>query len=408
MVYLVMETRTGKTPVSIYAASQICEERGCSLPILFLTKKSVIDGINDTYSKLSEQYEIIKRHKIEVHSIDSIHKIEHINNRVIIIDEAHSFGAYPKPSRRAIMLAGLARGCTCILLSATPTPESYSQIYHQLWAVGATHKLVAGYKNFYQWAKKYVDIREKYVNVGVKVKDYSRAKEDMIKSALEDIAVSITQREANFKYHTVDEQIIRIPMPDEIKQMIKAIRDEGIILDFMGTAIIAETAASEMSKIHQLCSGTVIADDGNRYIVSTHKSDKLPFIRALYGKIAIYYKYVAERDAIMSVFGDDVTESPVVFEKSVDKVFVGQFLSKREGINLFSADAIVFYNIDFAYVSYIQTKNRIMNITRSKIPAMVLMFTDGGIESQIYNVVQKKKNYTESFYKGEKTWQRKQ
>ena len=59
----------------------------------------------------------------------------------------------------------------------------------------------------------------------------------------------------------------------------------------------------------------------------------------------------------------------------------------------------MFYNIDFAYVSYVQAKNRIMNMHRDKKAILIWMFTRGGIEPDIYELVKSKKNYTESYYK---------
>lgn len=285
-----------------------------------------------------------------------------------------------------------------IYLSATPTPESYSQIYHQLWAARSKSGLIYGYKNFYAWARDYVDVKERRIAAGRVIKDYSGAKEKMIIPYLDELTVSITQKDAGFRQHHVEEHIYWVPMPLEIAQHIKTIKKERI-LTVGDYEITAPTAASVMSKHHQLCSGTVITDSGKAIVVSDHKLSKIKFLVTMYRKLAIFYKYVAEHDALVSVLGDLVTEDPDEFEESDKKVFIGHYLSQREGINLYTADAIVFYNIDFAYVSYIQAKNRIMNLNRTKKAILIWMFTKGGIEPDIYEMVKSKKNYTESYYK---------
>jgi len=397
MVYLAMETRTGKTPVSIMAASYIANEIG-NPSILFSTKKSAMKSIERTFQELQSDIPELEHVSLQIVSMDSLHRVEYEPNRVLIIDEAHGIGAYPKPSKRAISLAGLSRDCIVIYLSATPTPESYSQIYHQLWAARSKSGLIYGYKNFYAWARDYVVVKERRIAAGRVIKDYSGAKEKMIIPYLEQLTVSITQKDAGFKQHHVEEHIYWIPMPLDVMQWVKQLKKDRIIT-INGKEITAPSAVSVMSKHHQLCSGTVITDSGEGILVSTHKLDKLRFLMAMYPKIAIFYKYIAEHDALVKMLGDRVTEDPDEFEASPDKVFIGQYLSKREGLNLYSADAIVFYNIDFAYVSYIQAKNRIMNLNRTKKAVLVWLFTKGGIEQDVYDVVKGKKNYTESYYK---------
>lgn len=396
LVYLAMETRTGKTPVSLLTAARIAQDIDTGT-ITFITKKSVIPSIEKAYCELSPNYPELARINLEVISMDSIHHLEK-KPRVLIVDEAHSFGAYPKPSQRAKSLRAVSQGCIVIYLSATPTPESYSQIYHQLWAAHSTSGLVYGYDTFYKWAQRFVSIKQKRIAAGRSINDYSFAHIEMIKPYLDELSVSITQAEAGFAIHEVKEHVYPIEMPPEIAQAIKSITKDQLCT-INGITITAPTAAAKMSKIHQLCSGSIIADDGNGMIVSRHKAGKIKFLLNLYSKLAIYYKYIQEREMLIEVLGTRATESPEEFEASQDKVFIGQYLSKREGINLYSADAIVMFNIDFAYVSYVQTKNRIINMNREKPAHLIWLFTKGGIEEKIHRQVSKKKNFTETYFR---------
>jgi hypothetical protein len=397
MVYLAMETRTGKTPVSIMTAYHIASEIG-NPSVLFATKKAAMKSIRDTYEQLTLGHPELAQISLEVVSMDSLHNVDWQPKRVLIIDESHGIGAFPKPSKRAVSLAGLSRDCIVLFLSATPTPESYSQIYHQLWAARSSSGLIYGYKNFYAWARDYVRVKDRRIAAGRTIRDYSDAKKENIMPYLDELTVSITKLDAGFKQHRIDEHIYWVPMPLELAQLIKKIKKDRVITIESGS-VTADTAAAVMSKTHQLCSGTVINDNGDGVLLSTHKLDKLKFLMAMYPKLVIFYKYIAEHDALLKALGSRATESPEEFEKSTDKVFIGQYLSKREGINLCTADAIVFFNIDFAYVSYIQAMNRIMNLNREKKAVLIWMFTKGGIEQDIYEVVKQKKNFTESYFK---------
>jgi hypothetical protein len=419
LVYLSMETRTGKTPVSIMLSQRLCESNGVKQAV-FCTKKSVIPAIQKTLSELKQDNRIDI--DIQIVSFDSLHKVDHAPNRIIIADEAHSFGAYPKPSRRAVMLAGLSRQCYVIFLSATPTPESFSQIYHQLWAARSESPLIAPYKNFYAWARDYVQKKEvRYTNEfgvvetklvyytkrtsGGDINDYSRAKKELILPYLDELSVSGTKADAGFQHTSVKEIFVDAPMPDSLVQQIKAIKRDNIIT-IDGDEIVADTAAALLSKVHQLSSGTVIGRD-KTHMVADHKLSRLRMIQIAYPKIAIYYKYIGEYEALKAYFGGRATDNANEFNESPDKVFLGQFLSKREGINLMEADALVMYNIDFAYLSYEQTINRITNMNRKTLPVVIWIFSqytnDKGkpesLERRIYNDVKQKKNYTLAHYK---------
>lgn len=402
LVYLALETRTGKTPVSI----MLCHKFAYATlfhKILFCTKKSVIPAIQKTIDGLREDYDLTM--DTQIVSFDSLHKVTHEPGRIIIADEAHSFGAYPKPSKRAIMLAGLSRGCYVIFLSATPTPESYSQIYHQLWAAGSDSPLIKPYRNFYKWAAHYVDVKDKFIGAGRKAKDYSHGKAELIMPFLQELSVSGTKQDAGFEHCHVKEIIVDCPLPDEITRLIHQIEVHGLA-NINGDNIVADSAVSRMSKVHQLASGSVIGEN-QTHLLSDHKCRMVRIVQMAYTKIAVYYKYKGELDLLRNAFQDRITEDADEFNASKDKVYAGQFLSKREGIDLRTADALVMYNIDFAYLSYEQTKNRIMNMFREKAPVMIWLFSSytnrkgkpDSIEKRIYEAVCKKKNYTASHYK---------
>lgn len=402
LVYLALETRTGKTPVSI----MICQKLAYATPfrkVLFCTKKSVIPGIQKTIDGLREDYDL--NMNIQIVSFDSLHKVTYEPGRIIIVDEAHSFGTYPKPSKRAIMLAGLARGSYVIFLSATPTPESYSQIYHQLWAAGSDSPLIKPYRNFYAWARDYVDKKDKFIGAGRKAVDYSHAKQEIIMPYLQELSVTGTKQDAGFEHCAVKEIIVDCPLPDEAARLIHQIEVHGLaVID--GDNIIADSAVSRMSKVHQIASGSVIGEN-QTHLLSDHKCRMIRIVQMAYPKLAVYYKYIGERDLIMNAFPGRITADADEFNASKDKIYAGQYLSKREGLDLRTADALIMYNIDFAYLSYEQTKNRIMNMFRDTQPVMIWLFSSypnrkgkpGSIERQIYEAVCKKKNYTASHYK---------
>lgn len=119
--YLSMECRTGKTLTALYAADKFNAKS-----VLFITKLKAIPSVKSDYIALQPSF------KLEVVNFESSHKVTGKYD-LVIIDEAHSLGAYPKPSKRTQEIRTICEGLPVLYLSGTPSPESYSQLYHQFW-----------------------------------------------------------------------------------------------------------------------------------------------------------------------------------------------------------------------------------------------------------------------------------
>ena len=115
-VYLAMEVRTGKTLTSLDIANNFLKIYN----VLFITKKKAIPSIEEDYEKLKPKY------SIRVTNYEQLHNIDKRSWDVVIVDEAHSLGAFPKPSKRAKQVKDIiiTSNPYVIFLSGTPTPES--------------------------------------------------------------------------------------------------------------------------------------------------------------------------------------------------------------------------------------------------------------------------------------------
>ena len=155
--------------------------------------------------------------------------------------------------------------------------------------------------------------------------------------------------------------------------------------------MLADTAVKLMSKIHQLYSGTVKFESGNSEVTDLSKAY---FVKAYFEgkKIAIFYKFKKELDAIKNIFVDNVTDDLEEF-KNTDKSIALQIVAGREGISLKEAEALVYYNIDFSATSYWQSRDRMTTKDR-KYNKIYWIFAENGIEHQIYKTVINKKDYT--------------
>lgn len=383
IVYLAMEVRTGKTATSLEIARLYGSKR-----VLFLTKKKAIKSIENDYRDFgfSEHFDIT------VINDESMHKLEDTNYDLIIHDEHHRFGAFPKPGIHTKMYKQMFAFKPMIFLSGTPSPESYSQIYHQFWV--SAYSPFKHYVNFYRWADDYVNKYQRNIN-GILINEYDKGIEQKIMSAVSEYMITFQQKQAGFSTE-IEEEILHIAMSDTIKNIIKKL-ERDLVVEGKDEVILADTPVKLMQKIHQLCSGTVKFESGNSMVIDTTKAE---FIKYKFEtlKIGVFYKFKEELNALKQVFGDELTTELNDFDNGDFKVIALQIVSGREGISLKNADYVVFYNIDFSATSYWQARDRMTTMSR-KFNKVYWIFSEGGIEDKIYETVKAKKKFTVNIFK---------
>ena len=373
-VYLAMEVRTGKTLTSLSIAEDMGVER-----VLFLTKKKALGSITEDSNKLCPSYEFWAI------NYESMHKLPKLNWDLIILDEAHTLGAFPKPSKRAKAVRALVRNRYVILLSGTPTPESYSQMYHQVYGIKGNP--FRGYKNFYRFCDDYVDVKTQIVN-SLPIKFYNKGLPSIL-TAMQPYMISFSQREAGFKSQ-LNEQVLNVPMEPRTYRMCAELRKHRVI-DGKEEVVLADTPVKLMQKLHQMYSGTVKFESG-KAMVFDHSKAQFIYDRFCRDKIAIFYKFKAELKALQDVYGDELTTDLNEFYEG-DKSIALQIVSGREGISLRQAKCLVYYNIDFSATSYWQSRDRMTTKDRTESD-IYWVFSERGIEKKIYKAVSSKKDYT--------------
>lgn len=376
LVYISMEVRTGKTVTSLETA-----KLGNYKKVLFLTKKKAIESIKADYL----DFGYAKEFELTVINDESLHLVTGVFD-LVIHDEHHRFGAFPKPNKVAKMFKLRFAHLPMIFLSGTPTPESYSQIYHQFWI--SNFSPFINISTFYNWAKFFVNVKPKYLGYAT-VNDYSDAKKDLIDSYTQKYFVTYTQSEAGFT-SSVKENILYCDMSDYTYDAIKRLKKD-LVIKGKNETILADTGVKLMQKIHQMWSGTVKFESGNSMVLDYSKAEYI-YRRFEKQKIAIFYKFKEELNALKKIFGDTLTTDLNEF-KNTEQSIALQIVSGREGISLAEAEYLVYYNIDFSAVSYWQSRDRLTNMQRLD-NEIYWIFAKGGIEEKIYKSVMNKKNYT--------------
>lgn len=379
-VYIAAEVRTGKTLMALQTAYL-----GGFKKVLFVTKIKAFSSIENDYTNFhfNDKFEIC------ITNAESLHKCE-FKPDCVISDEHHKYQAYPKPSEGAKTFRQMFGHLPIIALSGTMHPESYAQIYHQFW--------VSNYgpfsePNFYKWHNNYGTKKLKYVSYGT-VNDYSVINYDLLKPIIDPYIITFTQAEAGFET-TVNEHILKVKLKPQTYTLINRLKKD-LVIQGKEEVILADTGVKLMSKLHQLYSGTVKFESGNSMVLDHSKAE---FIKQHFAgkKIAIFYKFKEELNMLENIFGENICNDLETFNTS-NKNIACQLLSFREGVSLKNAKYLVYLNIDFSNVTYIQSRDRMTTMGRLN-NEIYWIFAENGIESYIYKTVQNKKKYTENIFK---------
>jgi hypothetical protein len=374
IVYLAMQVRTGKTLTALHTAHLYGAKN-----VLFLTKKKAISSIESDYKNFGYLF------NITIVNDEQLPKIE-CNYDLIIHDEHHRFGAFPKPSQRVKEFKLKFSRIPMIFLSGTPAAESYSQMFHQFWVSGYTpFKEV----NFYKWAKTYVNVKQKQLGYAI-VNDYSDAKIDLIDAVIQPYILKFTQEESGFE-SKVNEHVIYYPTL--CRNLIERL-EKDLIIEGKENLILADTPVKLLQKVHQLESGTIKFENGKSMILNTRKAE---FIRDYFEgkKLAILYYFVEEFELLKLVFPNFTTDLDE-FNRT-DKHYIGQQYSSAMGVNLSKAHCLVFYNFGYSGTNFIQARDR-MTIKERPVNDVFFVYGKASLSEKIHKTVSQKKNFTLKMY----------
>jgi len=379
IVYLICQVRTGKTLMALNTAKLYGANN-----VLFLTKKKAISSIESDYTNFGYTFNLTVTNDEQLANIEG-------NFDLIIHDEHHRFGAFPKPSKRVKEFKLKYSRVPMIFLSGTPASESYSQMYHQFW--------VSSYSpfkdvNFYKWSKTFVNVKQKNMGYAM-INDYSDAKIALIDEIIQPYIIKFTQEQSGFE-SKVKEHVIYYPTL--CRNLIDRL-EKDLIIEGKENVILADSGAKLMQKVHQLENGTIKFESGKSMILNTRKAE---FIRDYFEgkKLAIFYYYVEELELLKLVFPNSTSDLNEF--NTTDKHYIGQQYSSALGVNLSKAHCLVFYNFGFSGTMFIQSIDRLTTKDR-KENDVFFIFGKDSLTEKIYKTVSQKKNFTLKQYERTRT-----
>lgn len=380
IVLLAAEVRTGKTLMALETARLYGAQH-----VLFLTKKMAMSSISWDYNT----FWYASHFQLTVINNESVHKIPSEWYDLVIVDEVHRLSGFPKPSKQAKDIRARFHECPMILLSGTPAPESYAQMYHEFWISDASPWSHKKYKSFYRWADEYVNKRQIRTSYWFAT-DYSDADMGKVLGTMKHLMLTHTQEQSGFST-SVTEDVLHVRMKPSTYALAEKLTKD-LVVQWKTELIMADTWVKLMMKLHQIYSGTVKFESWNSMTLDDSKAQ---FIKERFAgmRIGVYYNFKEELTMLKSVFGSELTESIEQFDSGSHRIIALQIVSGREWISLRHAEHIVFMNIQFSCTSYLQARDRMTTMER-KENKIYWIFSEGGIEDKIYKTVLKKQDYT--------------
>lgn len=368
IVYLAMQERTGKTLTSIL----ICEQTKCN-NILVITKKKALVGWIDTLSKYkhNKTYECI--------NYESLHKCT-FKPDLVIIDEAHSnLGAYPKVGKTWKEVFKFTKGKPIIYLSATPSAQTYAQLYHQ-FKLSSWSPWIK-YPSFYNWHKDYGIENIIYLG-GRQIKQYNEVKSEKVMKEVEHLFISYTRTELGFE-HEPNDILHYIDLSSEIREYYNSLLKDRVAT-IAGTEVIADTVMALRTKLHQIEGSTLKQEDKNIFL---SKLDKIEYILKTWGDskdLVIFYQYQNELSLLKQTF-----KSATIL----------QGISFAEGVDLSMYETCVVYSMNFSTAKYTQRRARQCNMKRDTPIDFHFLLVKGAISEQVYQTVAvNRTNFVDSYF----------
>lgn len=392
IVYLRFWMRKGKTFSSLSIANNYLNGV-YGAHVLFVTEKTAMSSIKADYMALQPSFEIT------VINYESLHKVTS-NYHLIVVDEVHKIGKFPKPAIAAEKLKKICAYKPIILLSATPTPESFSQLYHQLWI--STFSPLAQWHSFYRFADMFVNkVMKDYK--GLMSADYSDCDIKKLEGYIGHLFITVREQDGK-QMLPVKHNILYVDMTPKAIAIFKQLQNHKIYRDEYGRVATCNSGAEKDSKLLQVGSGTLIFNEDingkifeDGVIIDTTKAE---YIRDYFKgkKIAVLYRFNAE-GAMLKMFFPNWTDSPEEFNACDDKTFIRHIKSAKAGVNLATADCLVFITPPHSSENFIQGSARLQHIFRTKTPDVFWIMSKHGNEQEIFKTVsQEKHEYTNYHY----------
>lgn len=356
-----------------------------------LTTSSLTGTPKERLAKLNE------RSDITFISCDLIHWLVDTlgtkwNYDTVVVDESSKFKS-PK-SRRFKSLKKVSRLYDrAILLTGTPSPNGYEDLWSQLYILDRGQRLGANLSH-YRAAYFNPDKRNQHVIFSYKLKPGAK---EQIDNRLTNIAISMKAKDWLTMPERID-NVITFDLSPKERSAYEQLERDYVLEASDGQEISAGQKATLINKLKQLTGGAVYTDDGTVLDVSTRKIELLEEIVDNTNKpLLVFYAYRHERDRLFKTFEhlqprdlatpQDITD----WNEGNIKMLICHPASVGYGLNIqYGSNTIVWFGLDWSLEHYQQANARLYRQGQSEAVIIHHLIAKDTVDELVYQAIERK------------------
>lgn len=367
-VYLAGKPRSGKTLTAILA----CEKCNNNINnILVLTKKNAIEG----WTKTINVYKPSKKFYVTNYEQASKLKPEY---DLVIIDESHNIGTFPKPSLRWRYIKNITKNIPHIHLSGTAIIESPSSIYHQM---NISKYTPFPFRSFYEWHNYYGKPYVKHIS-GRAINMYDKVQPHLF-NLIDKFTIYMTQEDAGISSDLqAQDELHYIELSKETKELYNDLQKKRYKV-YNDIEIIGDTTMKLRIALHQIEGGAIKVGDKYYDLGNTEKID---YIKKNFGDtkdIGIMCHFVGEANKL---------------RKHFKKANIYSSSAHAEGVDLSHLKHFIIYSADYSGAKFVQRRERIVNVNGSNSLKVHHLLVKKAISEQVYKLTSNKMDFNDSTY----------
>lgn len=404
---LTMEQGVGKTLPSLV---RICEliKAGEVKQGLICCPKSVIGSWERDIELFSPADQKLLVNTLDIINYDMVWRSPKYKKDydLILCDEAHNI--VNRTSKRAkFLLKASVKARFRYLLTGTPInngrlEDSYAlvcfldpylaggYIYSNIWRT-----YTGGKGSYYDWCDRYAELDQYY-----KPYKYKHISE-----------VQLVLKSYSYSVKKIDCLDLPEKLPDEIRllelaepKLYKQIAKDGAVLEL---DLLADNPLVKLGYLRQLVSGHL---NGKSYSTSKNKALEELLLELGDKKLVIFAEFRASIDSIITTLkklkityitqdGRSDKNNWKLFQADDSiQVIVCQYQSANQGIDLYKADTILYYEPTLRSSILEQSRDRIHRVHQKNKCSYIHFITKGTIELSIYNALAEYKDFSNNLF----------
>ena len=426
---LLWDMRTGKTlPTLIDVSDKLLS--GEAENWLWVAPLSALGAVRHNAEMLSDERRKVLDEKMTCINYDKLSrkgskwqkKIASVQWDGITLDEGHKI-KNPNSNVTKFILGtkrnrgedGICRGVKFRrFLTGTPVANSH---YENFWSMlSFLHDDYIWYDQFCALYCITVNIPGTYVKM---IKGY-RMTEDLLEDVAKCSSVVRLDDVSNAPEDNED-YVIYVPWSDDVNPepfnaTTGEIYNQTMDSYIDGLDMVMDNPMARMTRLRMIASGSVSDDKKKLYPLHSNKVDcVLDVIDNFDGKVVVFHFFTLSGDMLSKALADKKIKhlqlngrTPQAEKQSIwrdfqkdpeQRVFVSQINSGGTGIDLYTADMIIFMEPCLSSVDLEQARKRISDVDATVAKSFVFMLTEDSIEVDIYNKLKNHEGFTEDMFK---------